>query len=134
MSALVCFLAGCDDDVFSAVVQADSDVGGDVVFVTDDTYLLYDDDGTELVEASLPSGSPGPPCVADFDEDDSERLVTTLSLPALHAGQLLAGMEIELAPGDGGAHGFVAVIDPEGAVEECDEPNNSTRWTEVYCY
>ncbi len=68
------------------------------------------------------------------DADDTERLVYTTSLPAVPAGQRLDGMDIPLAPTDAGAHGFRAVIDPEDSERECDESNNTVRWTDVYCY
>ncbi len=65
-------------DVFAALVQADLDPEGEVAFVDDDGYHLYDTDGTWLVSAALPTGSfevfPGPPCVADFDGDGASEL------------------------------------------------------------
>ncbi len=68
------------------------------------------------------------------ESDGSKRLVTTLALPALPAGQRLDGMEIELAPEDAGERGFSAVIDPDRQVRECDEFNNTDRWNESYCF
>ncbi len=65
-------------DTFAALVQADADPEGEVAFVSDLGYQLYDTDGTLLVEVALPSGQPfafpGPPCVADFDGDGTPEL------------------------------------------------------------
>ena len=66
----------------AALVQGDGDPEGEIAFVTDEGYHLYDSDGTEIVSADLPSSAPddypGPPCVADFDGDgDPELAVAT---------------------------------------------------------
>lgn len=65
---------------------------------------------------------------------EGERLATTITLPALPAGQRLEGMEIALDPEDVGTDGFSAVIDPDGRVRECDEANNTDRLAGAYCY
>jgi hypothetical protein len=52
---------------FAAIVQADADDEGEILFVGT-RFALYDTDGTELVDVPL-EGLGGPPAVADFDGD-----------------------------------------------------------------
>jgi hypothetical protein len=67
------------------------------------------------------------------DDDSGRRLVATLTLPSLPAGYRAEGSAISLGAEDIGTHGFIAVVDDAGGVEECDEENNEARWTDVFC-
>ncbi len=64
--------------VYPALLQADSDPQGEVLFLSDDRYTLYDDDGSQLADRALSIGStPSPPCVADFDGDGAPEVAWT---------------------------------------------------------
>ncbi len=69
--------------------------------------------------------------------DETPRLVKTVSLPAMVAGEKPIGFEVELAPEDVGIYGWEAVVDDDGtgsgSVAECDETNNSDRYLDVFC-
>lgn len=75
--------------------------------------------------------------VAIYALDGSARLVATTILPAIAAGESAAGIEVELTVDDLGPDGFQVVVDDDGtgvgAVEECDESDNSATWTEIGC-
>lgn len=71
------------------------------------------------------------------DDGASTRLLATSVLPAVPAGTRLDGIQFDLAPGDVGARGFIAVVDDDGtgtgAVSECDEENNAGAYADVFC-
>ncbi|MCP4809174.1 MAG: hypothetical protein GY884_27885 [Proteobacteria bacterium] len=58
-------------------------------------------------------------------------------LPAVAAGERLAGFEVEMMPEDFGRGGILAIVDDDGAgnesVSECDETNNESWYTDVPC-
>ncbi len=66
--------AGTGSGNFSAVVQADSDDGGEVFFASGSTVYLHDDDGSVITSFAAPGSNPGPPCAADFDGDGEVEL------------------------------------------------------------
>lgn len=68
-----------------------------------------------------------------LENDGTERLVDTVTLPAIPAGSHLDGIELALAPTDVGPQGFEVRIDEAGDVWECDETNNTDRWTDGLC-
>ena len=55
---------------WSAILNADDDLDGEVAMVGAGWLGIYDPDGTELFKTNAGTGQPGPPCVADFDGDD----------------------------------------------------------------
>jgi len=55
--------------IFAAVLQADGDSGGEVVFVTGDRLRMHEADGTLILDTQIPGRESGPPAVADFDGD-----------------------------------------------------------------
>ncbi len=57
-------------------------------------------------------------------EGEVRRLLSHATLGAIHAGGALAGLVIDVAPGDLGPAGLVVVLDAEQALLECDEANN----------
>ncbi len=59
--------------------------------------------------------------------------VASVAVGALLAGERLVGIEVDLLPGDVGIYGFLAVVDPEDSVTECDESNNEDSYSDVYC-
>lgn len=73
-----------------------------------------------------------------YAEDSPPRLITTTVLPAIPAGTELIGVGFELSPADVGTYGFSVVIDDDGTgvgrISECDETNNSDRFTDVPCF
>lgn len=75
--------------------------------------------------------------VAIYALDGSARLVATVVLPAIAAGESAAGIEVELTVDDLGYDGFQVVVDDDGtgvgAVSECDETDNSVIWTDIGC-
>jgi hypothetical protein len=72
-----------------------------------------------------------------YAKDSTPRLVATYTLPAIAAGEKLAGIEFDLTAADVGTSGFIAVVDDDGtgtgAVNECDETNNTDEYTDVFC-
>jgi len=66
--------AGTGAGNFAAVVQADSDDGGEVFFVSGSTVYLHDDDGSLITSFAAPGSNPGPPAAADFDGDGEVEL------------------------------------------------------------
>lgn len=54
---------------WSAIVNVDEDLAGEVVMIGAGLMGIYDQDGTELRKVEVASNQPGPPCVADFDGD-----------------------------------------------------------------
>jgi hypothetical protein len=75
--------------------------------------------------------------VAIYADDGVPRLISTVTLPAIPAGTLLDGIQVDLGPEDVGDYGFLAVVDDDGTgtddVGECDETNNTDMWTDVFC-
>lgn len=67
------------------------------------------------------------------DDGDTRRMVATATLPVVPAGQALAGIELDLAVGDVGTHGFRAVVDDSSAVAECHEDDNEGVWNATTC-
>ena len=67
---------------FAAIVQADGDDDGEVLFAYSDfttsNVVIYDPDGTEVISFNGAGNSTGPPCAADFDGDGE----TELALPS----------------------------------------------------
>ena len=55
---------------WSAILNADEDLDGEVAMVGAGWLGIYDPDGTELFKTNAGTGQPGPPCVADFDGDE----------------------------------------------------------------
>jgi len=62
-----------------------------------------------------------------------ERLVATVSLPAIPAGQRLAGIQIDLPISAVDIAGWIARVDGGERWEECDDGRNEDRWTEPAC-
>jgi hypothetical protein len=54
---------------WSAILNADDDLEGEVAMIGSGELGIYDPDGTELLRTFAGTGQPGPPCVADFDGD-----------------------------------------------------------------
>jgi hypothetical protein len=75
--------------------------------------------------------------LAVYADDASPRLVTTVVLPAIPAGTSLDGIEVDLAAADVGDYGFIVTVDDDGTgagdVNECDEDNNTDRYSDVFC-
>lgn len=71
--------------------------------------------------------------VTIYAEDETPRVVATVTLPAVPAGTTLDGIQVDLTAADVGLNGFRAEVDDDGAVRECDETNNSAVWTESFC-
>ena len=55
---------------WSAILNADDDLEGEVAMVGAGQLGIYDPDGTPLFLTSAGTGQPGPPCVADFAGDE----------------------------------------------------------------
>ena len=55
---------------WSAILNADEDLDGEVAMVGAGWLGIYDPDGTELFKTNAGTGQPGPPCVADCDGDE----------------------------------------------------------------
>jgi hypothetical protein len=76
--------------------------------------------------------------VAIYAKDDTPRLVTTVTLPAIPAGTKIDGISVDLTSEDVGDYGFIAVVDDDGTgagdVNECDETNNEDDWNDVFCF
>lgn len=67
----------------------------------------------------------------------AERLVATVSLPAIASGEKPAGFELALDPADVGERGFRVVVDDDGtgvgAVDECEEGDNEDQFLDAFC-
>jgi hypothetical protein len=61
--------------MFSAVLDADGDPDGEVVFVGGAWLDLRDADGAAITTWTLPANNPGPPCVGDLDGDGTSEIV-----------------------------------------------------------
>ncbi len=55
---------------WAAILNADTDLDGEVAMVGAGWLGIYDPDGSELFRTNAGTGQPGPPCVADFDGDE----------------------------------------------------------------
>jgi hypothetical protein len=94
--------------VFSAVVNADSDLEAEVIFVGGTSYALVDTNGAVLATATLPGSptlgglDPGPPCVADMDGDGDPEV-------GVPADSALSVLEL-----DGSVLWSVPIQDPSG--------------------
>ena len=62
---------------WSAILDVDDDLYGEVAMVGNGELAIYDTDGTELFRHPAGTGQPGPPCVADFDGDGSTEVAVT---------------------------------------------------------
>ena len=75
--------------------------------------------------------------LAVYADDNAPRLVATVALPEIASGTSLAGIQVDLTPADIGAYGFIVTVDDDGTglgdVDECDELNNTDRYTDVFC-
>lgn len=106
--------------VVAALVQGDEDPEGEIVFLGDEGYYLYDSDGTELV-APLPDASArtyaGPPCVADFDGDGTPELAVASydRMSVLELDGSLVWSKVTRDSGPTGCSGFD--LDGDGAFE-----------------
>lgn len=136
-------IPGTASTCFGALVQADTDPEGEVVFVADDGYRLHNTDGSLLAYTGLPPFTyytdPGPPCVADFDGDGvSEIGIATYGNFGLYE---LDGTQVwsvaATGPGLSGCSGFD--FDEDGVVEVLqqdldnlvvrDGPTGAARWS-----
>ncbi len=68
------------------------------------------------------------------DDDAGERLVASHTLPLIPAGTLLDGVEFNLTPADIGRYGWIARVDEDEVLNECNETNNEDRWTDSVCF
>jgi hypothetical protein len=84
--------------------------------------------------ADVPAGA----TLALYAADDaSDRLLRTVTLPAVPAGTLLEGVQLDLAPGDVGTRGFRAVVNDPATrtryVHDCDTGNDVATWSDGAC-
>jgi hypothetical protein len=84
--------------------------------------------------ADVPAGA----TLALYAADDaSDRLLRTVTLPAVPAGTLLEGVQLDLAPGDVGTRGFRAVVNDPATrtryVHDCDTSNDVAIWDDGAC-
>lgn len=59
--------------------------------------------------------------------------IASVAVGAVLAGERIEGIEVDLLPGDLGVYGFLAVVDPDDAVTECDEDNNQDSYSDYSC-
>lgn len=128
-------------NVYRARVAADDPSTPDLLAVVTDVCVADCDYGP--VQVSVQVANQGGAEVdagaklALYADDGARRLVGTATLPAIPAGEKVAGITFDLAPGDVGIYGFVAVVDDDGngvgAVSECDEDNNEAEYSDVVC-
>lgn len=64
---------------WAAAVQADDDPEGEVVFIGE-SWVLFDTDGALLVDVAFDAAvrKPGPPCMADLDDDGRGEIALAL--------------------------------------------------------
>lgn len=54
---------------WTAILDIDGDPEGEVAVIGEGRLVLYDTDGSTVVDVTAGTNQPGPPCVADFDGD-----------------------------------------------------------------
>ncbi|MFZ5481933.1 MAG: FG-GAP-like repeat-containing protein [Myxococcota bacterium] len=125
-------------NVYRARVAADDPSTPDLVASVTDVCVADCDYGP--VEVSVQVANQGGADVSDgqayvslWTIEDTPREIASQALPAVAAGEKLAGITFELDPSDVGERGFEVRVDDGEAVSECDETNNTDEWREVYC-
>jgi hypothetical protein len=105
-------LSDCEDGPIKVAIQVSNEGGADVAAGT--PWALYKNDAGTLT------------------------FVRTGTLPAIAAGEALAGFEVELALAEFGTDGIVVRVDDDGAgggdvVDECEETDNEATLVESFC-
>lgn len=128
-------------NVYRARVAADDPSTADLIATIDDVCVADCTYGP--VQVSLRVANQGGidvdagATLALYAEDETRRLIATVTLPAIPMGAMIEGIVVDLDPADVGFYGFTAVVDDDGygldSVGECDETNNEDTWSDVYC-
>lgn len=129
-------------NVYRARVAVDDPSTPDLLVSITDVCVLDCDYGPAAIAvqvtnqggADVEAGTP----VAIYGKDATgERLLTTVSLPAIAAGTRIDGIEVPLAVEQIPERGFRAVVDDDGTgasdLNECDETNNEDEWNDTFC-
>lgn len=110
---------------FSAIVNADEDLEGEVLMLGASKMLFFEHDGTPIFDTDLPRRAGSPPCLADFDGDGASEIAfaltdgssSTSSLFRVYEldGTLVWSREVNDSSGIAGCSGYD--FDGDGIVE-----------------